>query len=375
MKTHKLARSFFAVAVLSFLLSGCYPTGEVSISNNSSASKNTAENGGSSQSGETQDTEEVENLTVSVELPESWPNEVNAIDLSVKRWDDEAIKETLIGEKTISKTSQTPSDYYPGEFIQVYDTEDDWRLILQSGSISFENRGLLEKYHYGSFQNVFDQVYVENDMPDSLEGFSKSDAIEAVKELLDKLDITNVSEPDVYAISCEWATEFLREQSKQEPDVDYTRWTKDDEIYVLVFPLEYENVPLSTHWALIMGTDTFSQETYIKATVSKQGVIELNCEGIFEEKYEKGEIKPIKVDAKTALSLLVSSYSKRVLDPTTINKCRLVYFPCAVGENHVAYTYSPFWEFEVLEETRSIGTLKKYEYINAETGIGSTIYY
>ncbi|MDE7194161.1 MAG: hypothetical protein K2O14_09360, partial [Oscillospiraceae bacterium] len=235
MKTYKLVNVVFNVVTLSFLLSGCYPTGESPVDESGIISENST----ISQNNEPQYNNKVENLTVSVDLPENMINEVGAIDLSVRKWDNEAIKKELIGEKTITNDAQTPSDDFPDEIIQVYDTEDNWRLILESGRITFDNKELIGKYNYGYFSTAVEQLHFDN-MPDELTGFSKSDAQKITMDLLDKLNLIYVSEPDIYAITCEMANEFLSQGFAADSDAGYAQWTKDDEIYILIYSLLYE---------------------------------------------------------------------------------------------------------------------------------------
>lgn len=364
MKANKFIGAI-SLTALSFALSGCYPSGDLAESRPNTSSDSFV----LSQINGQQQLDTIDNLTVSVELPEEQPSDVVSVELRTRKWDKEAVKELLIGGKTVSATSQTPSDDFPDEFIEVYDTEDGWRLILESGRISYDDKNSIGEYSYDAFFTAVGQLHFENASVE-LESFSRSDAVKTARDLLDKLDLTYVSEPEVYAITSEVANETLS-QLNADHGTNYTLWTKDDEIYILRFALEYENIPMATRSVRILGTDKYSPETSINVVVSSRGIVSLKCKGVFNEEHGKGNAEPIKVDAQTALNSLVSNYSKKVLNPTIISNCQMVYLP--VAKNDDVYTCSPFWEFDIMTEY-STEVLHSFEYISTETGIIASNY-
>lgn len=337
--------------LIAFLMTGCYPSGEklLSTEDNEAISEQIED----IVSGN-------ENLDVDVTLAESIM-EVPIIDVTIRTWDKEGIKNLLLDGKSISEKFDTPSDDFPDEFINVYLTEDNWWLSIESGRFNFFD----QEFVYAGFISWFDQA-VEENLPDSLEGFPKEDAIKEATDMLDKLDIKYIGEPDIYAVPFEKINEELSEPGL---NTDPLTQTKDDEFYVLYFPLQYEGIPISTQSEKIMGTGKSSKGTYIQAIVSRHGLVLLKCNGIFDEKYEKGESVSINVSAENALNTLIKSYSHGVITkPTTIADCRLVYFPTDMKEH--TYTCSPFWEFTVYSYVESLDqTLKDYEYIDAQTGM------
>lgn len=349
MKRFKNVTIAFAIA-FSALLSGCYPTGEISRVNSRGDSESTT--GSSSQAPKT-----VENLTVTATLPEYTQSEANQIVLTYRKWDNDKVLETLLVNDSIIKEQHTPSDVFEGEDILVYDTENDCRIVLETGRITYYNKSFMGRTNFTAFF-LFELKKASEELSD----FPKSKAIEMAEDYLKRFNINNCGEPKVTAIFCEEANEQLKSFPES---VD--EWTKDDEIYILEFPLEYDNIPISSASEQILGTDKHSPGTFIEMAVSREGVVMIKSWGIMAEECQKvGSVK-IEFDAKAALEALVSNYSKgKLLDLTEIRSCRLVYFPVAVDGN--VYTYSPFWEFEIITTTE-YGVYSETKLMNAQTGI------
>ena len=345
MKRLKNVTIAFAIA-FSALLSGCYPTGEISRVNSRGDSESTT--GSSSQAPKT-----VENLTVTATLPEYTQSEANQIVLTYRKWDNDKVLETLLVNDSIIKEQHTPSDLFEGEDILVYDTENGCWIVLETGRITYDTNTTKTTALF-----LFELKKASEELSD----FPKSKAIEMAEDYLKRLNINNCGEPKVTAIFCEEANEQLKSFPES---VD--EWTKDDEMYILEYPLEYDNIPISSASQQILGTDKYSPGTFIEMMVSREGVVVMRCRGIMAEECQKvGSVK-IEFDAKAALEALVSNYSKGKLhDLTEIRSCRLVYSPVAVDGN--VYTYSPFWEFEIITTTES-GVYSETKLMNAQTGI------
>ena len=197
MKRFKNVTIAFAIA-FSALLSGCYPTGEISRVNSRGDSESTT--GSSSQAPKT-----VENLTVTATLPEYTQSEANQIVLTYRKWDNDKVLETLLVNDSIVKEQHTPSDLFEGEDILVYDTENGCWIVLETGRITYDTKTKVTAFFLSELKKASEE----------LSDFPKSKAIEMAEDYLKRLNINNCGEPKVTAIFCEEANEIGRASCRE----------------------------------------------------------------------------------------------------------------------------------------------------------------
>lgn len=337
--------------LLSLLISGCYPSQKRT---SPQEDTNVASNLTSNIVGIT------ESFIPDVVTSEAVGETVPSITLSPLKWDNQKIKDYFLKGKTITKTSEYDSDYLPKEKRYVYDTEDDFRLILEPGRITFDNKALLSEYSYGYIQTFLDNSYCD-DLNGELVSFSKASATDIVTRVLNDIGINNFGEPEIYAVTAADAKEICKDID------DIVGWTLDDEAYIIKFPVVYDNIPIIQKGVEILGTDDGYDGTFIDAIVSKKGLVSLRLFGISSEKFQTDENVTIKVSADAALQELQSFYSK-IADPSPpeIIGCSLVYFPSQKKGNE--YTFVPYWQIDCTVTGDIVGKIKHTEYINAQTG-------
>lgn len=358
--------NYIALVFLTICLSGCYPTGEQSFENVSpeelslSAENITAGN---------------EHLSIFAKLPESIPDEVPKIRVSVREWDADSLKEMFIGDRDDLEHYEYPSDFFADENYHVYmsgensDREPYW-LIYEAGRLTSEIRENI--YGCGSLSSAlftynFDDFF--ND--DRLELFTKADAVNRTNTLLTRLGITNCSEPYVYAITADKANKYLADQFAE---ANYKKWTADDEIYILSYPLEYDGIPVTMNFSSsgeIGGHGSFFVGSYINVIVTKDKILSLSCQNILSPDYERGETVSINCNAQNALKIAAEYYDSIVLEDYDIKilNCRLVYVPFEQHDEK-DFTLIPMWKIDASIDRHDSALMCACDYlfIDAQTG-------
>lgn len=359
----KRISKYALAAALIFMLTGCFPTGERS-----------AERSNDDNDSVWAEAAKIDNFALSLTLPQDYPSELPEITAAVKRWDKDTVINALCNGKTIISEKEYKSDRYPEEKRTVLLIDDEGSYIsFEPESIGCYCAAQNDKYHYKYLFSTY-EVYYDN--PDisyvsELEGFSKDNAVKRVRELAEKLGITNLGEANVFGVTAESANDFF--DKEQEYNNDYTEWTKEDEAYFITFPLTYEEIPLETVRVAVPG---YSYDgSYIKAIVTKNDIIDFSCAGITEPEYVIGDAVKINFSAEDILSKIVSAYSQRVLtDKLEFYNCELTYAPVDKLSNN-DWVFAPIWRFdyalsgEYEIDNKKIELSARYsEMYSAETG-------
>lgn len=334
-----MKKVFFLSIALTFTLTGCYPTSKRSVSDAAASIDDVMSLA-----------DETENFTLSLTLPESYPPELPKITTTVKRWDKETVYDALSGGKPIIREEESPSDAYPDEKLSVlFLDERNSAIYFEPGRMGY-HAPLEGTINYSIFFSCLDLYYVDPFISyvSELESFSKEEAVQRVRDEAEKLGIANLGEPTVFGVTAESANEYhLNEKREAEffgETYDYITWTRDDEAYFITFPFVYEGVQRDTN-------DVFVPEFYydcsssVKAIVTKNEIIDLECRGITMPEYTVGEPVKINYSAKDILSAIVSDYSQIKL-PVEVEfyNCELLYAP--VEKNGNEWVLSPVWVFD-----------------------------
>ncbi len=351
---------FVSVITLAFMLTACYPTGERS-----------------AESGDVDsvwaEAAKIENLDLKLALPQDCPSELPEVTAAVKRWDGETVLEALCGGKTVVSRKEYQSDFYPDESRVVFMFDDGAYMFFEPSRIGYDGLGA-DEYYYKFFFGKYETYYNARDIVYSseLEGFDKADALKRVTDITDKLDIKNLGEPIIFGITMESANSFfLGEKNEREAyndgEFEYSEWTKDDEAYYITFPLEYNEIPVEINEVSVPGHS--STGSFVKAVVTKNGVLYFECEGITDAGYKNGENIKLGYGATDILSRIVSEYSQKVLTgKVEYYNCELTYAPVdKPSENE--WTLAPVWRFDYAASFSSVDISgRKHDFYSAETG-------
>lgn len=336
--------------IIALLLGGCYPTGQNSVSKTESSDR--------SQSSQ-QEIQISDNFIFDMELPSDIPSETPAIKLTQKIWNKEDIKQLFLSNKQIEEEEEHDIVLFPGEKFYRWKTEDQLAIVVEPGRFLYSDYAELNgEYHYGTViayanddSSLIDDCFATNE---ELSAFSREDAEKRMEEMFGKLGIANFGNPRVIAVHCDLANKLLPkmegEPDKNSTPFEYTPWTENEEIYILRYPLVYENKELAMSCITYPYSDKSSgsatRNPGIIAAVSKDKILLADAITIFSENYETLENMPVNCDANQALGKLKEYLSNLVdNDLTKYYSCKPVYIPYIGTSDNMTVTFKTAWEF------------------------------
>lgn len=381
------SKAFIALPILiglSLLLTGCYPTGEESInlSSNKPISSSTEMQTDDTDTSSAQSSSkliakyESEQFTVDLNFPVDVPPQASEIELKPRYWDNDKLREIFIGDKEITSETDYKSDGFPDEKRFVVYFGDNMRLIYEPMNISCECRDDISGVQ-SSIASSIDAKWLEQFSNEELKSFSKSDALARVQNIIDKLEITNVGKPVIRSVTAEKGNELMSGRTSVDKDGNedaYPKITDDDEFYFITYPLVYNDIELSQHMKMNADIKKSHWPSYIKAIVTKNGIVDFECSKIYEPEFEAQENVLINCGAKEALNVLIKQYTDTFqMSHTTLRGCKLVYITTEALDGQCR-VFTPIWQFsgcEITEAEKKQGLEPErlhYDYVLPQTG-------
>lgn len=342
MKYNKIISSALVCALISVMLSGCFPTGEVSVPDSAP--------------------EIVEGITINAELPDNTPESAPQLTLRMREWDHDKLTEMLLDGKEISRDNSKFDDQ-DGVMNYRYHTSDGGWLFFQDGHIDYRSLYPSDQVSVSSYYGTTDMKALFPD--EELEDFPKEDALKRVYEIIDKIELgrEHLGEPQIYACTAEYA-------NKLSSYIVRSEWTKDDEMYYIRIPVVYNGIPIIDRMFAVMGSSySFSNGAYVDAVVIRTGVISFRCSSIFDEIKEQGDDIPIKFSAEDAMNQFKNFFSEREFEPLTVVGCTLTYMPTSAN-SWQEYSFAPAWRIEYYTNPKDgMRPAPKRHIYNANTGV------
>lgn len=297
-------------------------------------------------------------ISESAQAPDAKTQQVSKIRVKAKKWDEEKLKELFISPEESFDLTVNNSDMFVGNKFYVYDGvkengEEFW-LVYETGRLTAEYRSNSKGQHsIATTLGVYDFGDFFGDKDLSL--FTREDAKNMVSPVLAELGITNAGEPEVHAFSAENANKYLSTQthyvSKQDDTgCAYPEWSAEDEIYVLRYPLMYNDLPLSTvssSTGMLGNKWTPFAGSFIDVIVTKDGILSIESYQLFSSEYEEAEDVAINCDYESALEKgneyftdwtgEFNSMGYMGIYDYEIESCKLVYVPIFDDEDYAKY--------------------------------------
>lgn len=354
-KLTKITKAAALLALAVFCLTGCFPTGEKTVTGNAEYAELKKR------------ADKIDNFKLELQLPENVPESVPTVKLTMKELNVDDIYETLGDGGSMISSEEYPSDLYFDAVYHVDKLDNEVTLIYERGRLSMyryfgidDGSAASRKYRqYWSMRSVLDNVFFDDPRVNGeLQGFTHEDAMKIANEVFDELGIKIYGEPQIFTLSTELFRELMSEDT----------WDIDLEAYYLIYPAVIENIPtLSKH--VNLKIDLSFVVDPIKMTISKDRIESFSCGHLYDNDYEiTGEI-PIKFNAAEALDVLVSYYEpQKLADETGFTSCELVYVPTERSEDLKSIEYKPAWLFSGYKMSQYTKTSYKYEIVYADTG-------
>ena len=271
-------------------------------------------------------------------------------------------------------------------------TYEDKELIIYEGSITYKT----------SLSNYINEIIITDDVPsknidnfkkDSLEFMTKRQAIDKATEFLDKLEISYLKEPKVYALD---VNTLIKEQDLYQKEIEQDDWFKEmqqkgkiklkdewktsDECYYLFFDVSLENTKIYPNSYTIQESNGFPVDgSKIKIMISKDGIIYCDIGVIYEKiNSETKHAKIISID--DMLDIVSEKYNQIILEnPITIKNISLQYcvVPTKIDRDssgtiiNQEFEMVPAWILNTVQTVNARGKTIKENIdiiINAQTG-------
>lgn len=199
---------------------------------------------------------------------------------------------------------------------------------------------------------------------DDLTFMTKSDAVTICTDILDKLSINYLDNPEIYSLDYEGLKLKYDEALNDEylsnlinigkiPSKD--NWSKDDEGYFIIFTTKIGDLPLSS-----IGYDdkntTYSVEgSQIICFVNKDGLDSIKSQGNIYTKTSTMDSPSNLISLEESVEILKSKYENIILtNENVIEEISLQYIPCikdiqSIDDSLLAteYYFKPAWVFKI----------------------------
>ncbi|MBW8349298.1 hypothetical protein K0H71_07555 [Bacillus sp. IITD106] len=355
-----------------FLLCGCFPTGKPK----DSAIK-VKEPRSDLNIPDAIDMELDKNLTVNAKVKVSETDHLSITAITLKHFDENLVKNTLLENKMVATTDEDPNFLHPDYKDITILTTDESYLRMEVGGIFYEDAYYSEREYDSNIMGT--SYFIRSDLKNvfkksSLADLNKDEAIEKVRNAVNQVGISQLGSPDVIALDFE-TLESEWEDYEGKHGKHPRKWEKDDEAYVVIFPVQYHNTNITNKGYFNADSQLPVIGSRIMGVVNKRGLIAFTASGIYEVGEKKNDhITPISL--KTALQLVKDKYKDVIIsDPIDIFNIALEYVPTVSNTNNITYELVPAWVFtgrqEVTFNSKEGSTKGFAEFtimIHAETG-------
>ncbi len=368
-------RKIYLYFILSFLavfsLTGCYPTGDKTV-NQDSISDYVGNIDGSQDSNLSKETAsaseasgnielDLENVRVSLTLPEYNTDSFKEIRVNRKEFDADALVNIFLGDEQDISLQESESSFTDGFMRQFYETEDEKRVSCEPGYASYDDSRPSRDYSYSLvYSATFSYDMEETFSSVEFDDFSIDEARNTVETYLEKMGIDNYGSPNVYSITAEGANKYFDSFG---PIVDkhgnpLKKWTEEQQCYILIYPIEYNGIEFS-----------IAREVGITAIITKNDLLELSCDDVIDSStIVEEEGIDVQYDAEQALNMVIDKYERMIIDnPVNIIDCKLSYITTE-GSKTISQTYVPVWEFTLKSEYADSGTRISHNYVDVQSG-------
>lgn len=328
-------------------------------------------------------------INVNCTIPDSAPAQAALLKTS-PLWFEDGLPEKLLlnGVDHILKERRVDENF-PDKEEPIYIRPEDNLLLMvyngNGGGDIYFNR--YDEHLYGSLRSYFDCYNVAEEIfnDKTLNGFTPEDAVSRATTLLEQLGITNLGTPEVWAVKADKANELLGKETWENKDgtpYDWKRWTEDDEVYYLTFPVEFNGIPVAFTGSVSgnctqygFDSEYWTDGTSIQVTVTKDSIVEIQGWPLPSADAETIGTVNINVSAQQAFDLLNESLSAEAFPyAINLNECSLVYVITDRDYQKGECVLRPMWRFEMsFDDGRGYsdyGSVRMTGYVDAETGKG-----
>lgn len=313
----------------------------------------------------------------SVVLPANTPSEVQLLKLTPHRWASDFAETAFLSDIGYDHiTEYVPGEWDVDHLHTVYVNSFDHLLAGSCcpGNISFDSDDSYT-YHYATIRSYCEVYNASNEFFNDYEisGMSRAEAVAKAEEMLATLGITNYGEPEIWAITADKANAYLYAEGpwyeKDGTEYDPTRWTSDNEAYLITYPFAYNGIPATVTGSAGAESSFRFEDSYINFTVTKSGIAEVSGFNVLDNEAEVIGTATISVSAEEALEKVKNNYiAQNRAEAVEIQSCTLQY---GIDHDWVNETFvlRPIWVFRsIVENEFGDYSVVKIDSVDAVTG-------
>ena len=317
-------------------------------------------------------------------LPDSAPSQM-ALYKTTPFWFEDGLPEELLLKDVNYKWEETrQNEYFPEISVPIYVKPENDLLMLgyncnAGGDLYFDR---YDDKAYGSLGvRVFEDYDINTSCVKSIDGMTPEEATAKSLELLLKLGITNLGTPDVYAVTADAANDYISShtfEDKQGNIQEVEKWTSDDEVYYLRFPVMADGTPIAVTGTFVGGmthygidSELWTSGTYVDVTIRKDGTIfDVDTRDVPSADLENIGTADINITAQQAFEIFENGhYAEDYSTSINVTDCSLVYVMTNIDLLNCEHVLKPMWKFEANYEFPHFNsTLQMVEYVDATTG-------
>lgn len=255
-------------------------------------------------------------------------------------------------------------------------SDDSSDLTLNDGSISYRTQDFrYVQYPTDSFATASDIVSLNRRFGDvytreSLGFMNRSEAFEAVSDVLTQLSLDVMDNAEIYAIdSVTMQTQQDEEIKKQidyqkargassiqDPTLGYKTkdtFTQDDDFYRLYFTMTQNNIPVTQKSYIIQASERYLDGSTARVSFSRKGIIELSVMGVYQQQ-GVAEYPDTLIPVEKALQKAYEEHNAIIsTDKVTVTAIDFEYVPVPYNDNYDEVKLTPAWSLTVAYERKS----------------------
>lgn len=342
------------VLLVSVIMTGCFPTTENMPNSNSSLSENNSLGANSENDANEFPTyiedRDVEKLVIkaNVILPTDFDinQKVSITSAEPATWGRESIvSEISNGRQVVDEFSGENSG--PDDLFYNYVFDDNSNLVFSLGSVSYYTEMEVEHqytYYFDNYENFKNEDTLKKMFSDKdIDGIEKSDALDSANHIISILDINDIlgGEPQVYSMDAVSVNHLQDEyDAKDKYGEKVSKWNAEQEAYLLIYPVLYQNIPSLNMTAT--GENELISSSKVYFIYGRNGLIAFNVSGIFDVKntvQESYVYSPL-----DAIQNIKNSFENIIMDSEIeISLVKLAYITRCDFDNIKEQRIEPVW--------------------------------
>lgn len=275
---------------------------------------------------------DIEKLTIkaNVNFPDNLDvnRKVSTSTAKLVTWDrDSFVAEFSNGRQVVDEFSS--DNMGPGDTFYSYGYEDGSSLVFYFGAVSYRTVMSDEhqySYYFNYFENFKDENALKNMFSDkNIDGVEKSVALDSANQVASLLEIDDIlGHPQIYTMDADSVNQLQDEMDARDKYGNAaSKWTSEQEAYLLVYPVLYQNIP-SLYLSTANNTNEMMSSPKVWFIYGRNGLISFDISRIFDVEstiQEAPVCSPLDV-----VKIVKSSFENIIMDrELTISSIKLGY--------------------------------------------------